>query len=79
MADASAGRASAAQRAIRAARAVRARRDYGLVAHEGHPAAYWQWAAWRRRAGPQRRELEPLTAVEAIWGAACAELAPVEA
>ena len=73
-----AGGASAAQRAIRASRAVRARRDYGLVAQEGHQAAYWQWAAWRRRAGPQRRDLEPLATLEPLWWQACAELAPGE-
>jgi len=73
-----AGGASAAQRAIRASRAVRARRDYGLVAQEGHQAAFQAWRAWQRGAAPQRRDLEPLAALEPLWEAACGELAPVE-
>jgi hypothetical protein len=69
-------RASAAQRAIRASRALRARRDYGLVA--GDHASYWQWAAWERKAGPVRRGLEPLSAVDAVLWRAVFELAPTE-
>lgn len=73
-------RASEAQRAIRASRALRARRDFGLAAGEGNVAAWWQWAAKERHAGPQRRGLAPLAVLETIFWAALFELvAPEEA
>lgn len=68
--------ASEAQRAIRASRALRARRDYGLA--NGDAASFWAWTAWQRGAGPVRRGLEPLAAVDAIWWAAIFALAEPE-
>jgi hypothetical protein len=58
--------ASDAQCAIRASKAIRARREYGIACPER--AAFYQWLAWQRGEGPQRRGLEPLAAGdEALW------------
>jgi hypothetical protein len=66
--------ASDAQCAIRASKAIRERREYGIACPER--AAFYQWLAWQRGEGPQRRGLEPLGAAEAIWWRAVFELAP---